>query len=267
METIGIIAGNGKLPFLAAQNAQDEGLRVSVCAITGETDPAIEKIADKVHWVKLGELKKLAACLLADGVTRVCFEGKITKTSIFAGDLKPDLDMVFLFAKLKNKKDDTILGALCDYLDSKGLRMIDSTRFLKGVLPSPGVLTKKRPSRTQSEDIEFGWTLAKESGRLDFGQSVVVKDKAVLAVEAIEGTDEAIKRGGALGRGDVVVVKVAKPQQDMRFDVPTIGLQTIESMITAGAKVLAFEAGKTILLDKEAVIETANKHGLIIQSI
>jgi UDP-2,3-diacylglucosamine hydrolase len=267
METIGIVAGNGELPLIAARNAQDEGFNVSVCAIKGETDPKIEEIVKKVHWIKLGELKKLAAFLLADGAKQVCFEGKITKTSIFSGHLKPDLDMVVLFAKLKNKKDDTILGALCDYLESKGLYMIDSTRFLKDVLPQPGILTKKKPSQAQKEDIEFGWALAKESGRLDFGQSVVVKDKAVLAVEAIEGTDEAIKRGGALGRGDVVVVKVAKPEQDMRFDVPTVGPRTIETMIQAGAKVLAFEAGKTIMVDKDAVIEMANKQRLIIQSI
>jgi len=267
MKKIGIVAGNGNLPLIAAKTAHAQGYAVSICAIQGETDPVVSELEATVHWVQLGELKKLVAYFVSDGVKQICFEGKITKTSIFAGHLKPDLDMVLLFAKLRNKKDDTILGAICEYLESKGFDVIDSTRFLGDSLPDKGVLSKKKPSKAQCEDIEFGWALAKESGRLDIGQSVVVKDKAVLAVEAIEGTDEAIKRGGTLGRKDVVVVKVAKPNQDMRFDVPTIGLTTIDSMIEAGAQVLAFEAGKTIIVDKEMLIEKANKHGIIVTGV
>jgi DUF1009 family protein len=264
MEKIGIISGNGDLPFIAARNAKERGYSVYVCAIRGETDASIEKYGDAVEWVKLGELKKLVSFFKKREVERVCFVGKITKTSLFSGDLKPDFDCVMLFAKLRNKKDDTILGSLCDYLEQHGLKVIDSTTYLDDCMPGKGLLSKKGPSKAQEEDIQFAWHLAKESGRLDIGQSVVVKDKAVLAVEAIEGTDEAIKRGGLLGRGDVVVVKVAKPNQDMRFDVPTIGIHTIESMLSAKAKVLAFEAGKTILIDKEDVISLVNKQNLVL---
>jgi len=267
MKKIGIVSGNGNLPFIAARNAQAKGYAVSVCAIRGETDPSIEECVEHVQWVKLGELKKLVNFFITAGVVEVCFEGKITKTSLFSGALKPDLDCVMLFAKLRNKKDDTILGTLCDYLETKGLSVIDSTFLLDDCLPGKGLLSRKRPSKAQEEDIAFGWILAKESGRLDIGQSVVVKDKAILAVEAIEGTDESIKRGGALGKGNVVVVKVSKPDQDMRFDVPAIGIRTIESMIEAGAKVLAFEAGKTIMIEKDAVIEKANKNNIVLVGI
>lgn len=264
MDRIGIVAGNGKLPLIAAQSARSKGRLVYVCAICDETDPSIESIATKTIWVKLGEIKKLAHFFKSEAVEHVFFEGKITKTSLFKGHIKPDLDMVMLFARLKDRTDDTILGGICDYLEAKGLHVLDSTIYLDDCVPEAGVLTKKRPSKKEEEDIRFGWRLAKESGRLDIGQSVVVKDKAVLAIEAIEGTDAAIKRGGELGSRDVVVVKVAKPNQDMRFDVPAIGINTIRSMISAKAKVLAFEAGKTIIIDKEELLVLANAHNMII---
>jgi len=264
MERIGIVAGNGKLPHIASAYAQKKAYEVYICAISGEADASLESCATKITWVKLGELKKLASFFLNYDVLTVCFAGKITKLSIFSGHVKPDLDMVLLFAKLKDKKDDTILGAICDYLVQKGISVIDSTTFLQDCMPGKGVLTKKKPSKQYQDDITFGWTLAKESARLDIGQSVVVKDKAVLAIEAIEGTDEAIKRGGKLGYGNVVVVKVAKPQQDMRFDVPTIGPTTIESMVEANACVLAYEAEKTLFVDYDDVIRIANKYHLVI---
>ena len=264
MEKLGIIAGNGKLPFIAAQSAHEKGHTVCVCAISGETDSSIQSVADEVQWVKLGELKKLVSFFKEHSVSEVCFEGKITKTSIFFGNVKPDLDMVVLFSTLKEKRDDTILGALCDYLTQKGLHVLDSTHFLEKCFPGKGVLTKKKLSKAQDADAHFGWTLAKESARLDIGQSVVVKDKTILAVEAIEGTDEAIIRGSLLGNKNVVVVKVAKPNQDMRFDVPTIGPTTLTTMIEHGARALIFEAGKTIFVDQEHVIRMANKENIVI---
>ena len=267
MERLGIISGNGQLPFIAARQARAQGLEVFVCAISGETDPSISELVSELNWVKLGELKKLVKFFKKHNVSQVCMEGKITKTNIFAGDVKPDLDMLLLFSKLKDKKDDTILGAICDYLEKNGLEVIDSTKFLSECLPGEGVLTKKKPNRGIYEDICFGWDLAKESARLDIGQAVVVKDRAVLAVEAIEGTDAAIKRGGKLGKGKVVVVKVEKPNQDMRFDVPAIGPNTIESLIEASASAIAFEAGKTIFIEKNAVVAQADKNGIVLVGV
>lgn len=267
MRKIGIVAGNGNLPLIAARTAGQQGCKVYVCAIKGETDASIVDLVTEVMWVKLGELKKLSQFFLKRDVRDICFDGKITKTSLFRGEVKPDLDMVMLFAKLRDRKDDTILGAICDYLEAKGLVVIDSTTFLGECLPGKGVLTKTKLSKKHEQDIAFGWELAKESARLDIGQSVVVKDTAVLAIEAIEGTDEAIKRGGILGKSGVVVVKVAKPNQDMRFDVPTIGPNTIAAMQEVDAKVLAFEAGKTILVAGEDVVRAANKSGITIVGV
>ena len=264
MKRIGIVAGNGDLPIIASCVAKREGYQVYLCAIVGETNPSVEKEVDKIKWVKMGELKKLSHFFIENNVKDICFEGKITKTSIFSGSIKPDLDMIMLFTKLKNRKDDTILGAICDYLEKKGLIVIDSTRFLKDILLADGLYTKKKISKNEYADIEFGWHLAKESARLDIGQSVIVKNKAVLAVEAIEGTDEAIKRGGRLGKAGSIVVKVEKPKQDMRFDVPAIGPRTIETMAEVKARVLAFEAGKTIFINKEKTVSLANKNGISI---
>ena len=263
MDRIGIVAGNGQLPLIAIRSALKKGHQVFVCAIREEAEEAIEALATETYWVKLGELKKLVNFFKKKDVSNVLFAGKITKASIFSGKIKPDVDMIVVFATMKDRKDDTILAAICDYLEKKGLHVLDSILYLDECLPGKGVLTKKKPAKSQIKDIQFGWTLAKECARLDIGQAVVVKEKAVLAVEAIEGTDEAIKRGGALGRGGVVV-KVAKPNQDMRFDVPTVGPDTIASMLRAGVSVLAFEAEKTIFVDQEAVITMANKNSIAI---
>ncbi len=267
MDKIGIVAGSGNLPYIAASSAKKEGFSVYVAAVAGAADRKIEDIADKVVWVKLGEIKKLARFFSENGVGNVCFEGKIQKVSIFSGNVKPDLDMLFLFSKLKDRKDDTILGAICGYFADKGITVIDSTRFLKDIMPEDGVYSKKKPSGKDWEDIKFGWDIAKAIGGLDIGQSVVVKGKAVLAVEAIEGTDEAIKRGGKLGRGDVVVVKVAKPNQDMRFDVPAIGCGTVNTLAEAGGKLIAFEAGKTLFIDMDETLEFANKYGIVVVGV
>ncbi|MBU1862966.1 MAG: UDP-2,3-diacylglucosamine diphosphatase LpxI [Candidatus Omnitrophica bacterium] len=267
MKKVGIIAGNGRLPFIASAAARQRGHEVFVGAIKGEAAEEIGFSATEIAWVKLGELKKLAHFFKQHSVENICFEGKITKTNIFSGHIKPDVDMMLLFMRLKNKQDDTILSALCNYFEGKGIHVLHSTSFLEDCLPGRGCLTKKKPTKSQNEDIQFGWSLAKESARLDIGQSVVVKEKAVLAIEAIEGTDEAIKRGGTLGHGGVVVVKVAKPNQDMRFDVPTIGPMTIQSLIQAQASVLAFEAGKTILVEQDTVVTMANKNGIVLMGV
>lgn len=264
-QPIGLIAGNGSLPKLIAGEARKKGNRVAVCAIKGETDDNVGSWADSVEWVRLGELGRLLQFFKREGVREAVMGGKIRKTNLFKGDVWPDLEMVKALAGARNHSDDSLLGGIARYLNERGVSILDSTAFLtEDALPRTGVLTRRKPSREESDDIEFGWQLAKEMGRLDVGQTVVVKKKAVLAVEAIEGTDEAILRGGKLGGGRVTVIKAAKPEQDMRFDVPAIGLGTLEAMIQADAAALAFEAGKTILLDREAFIERANRHQMAV---
>ncbi|MBI4368056.1 MAG: LpxI family protein [Candidatus Omnitrophica bacterium] len=260
-KTLGLIAGRGTLPELVLEEARRLRYRIAVCAIQGETNPAVAQAADAALWIRLGQLGRMTQFFVREGAREAMMVGKITKTNLFHGDIRPDLEMVKVVAKTRNHSDDSLLGGIADYLHGKGISVLDSTSFLsEDVLPAGGVLTKRKPSKKEYADIDFGWELAKEIGRLDIGQTVVVKNQAVLAVEAIEGTDEAILRGGVLGNGETVVVKVAKPKQDMRFDVPTIGPATLDAMIRAKARVLAFEAKKTIVLNRNQVVDRANRH-------
>ncbi len=264
-ESIGVIAGSGKLPELMAREARKKGYKIAACAIKGETDEGVDGWADRVEWIRLGELGRLIRFFKREGVREAVMGGKITKTDLFKGEVRPDLEMVKLLATAGNHSDDSLLGAIADYLDKQSISVLDSTVFLsEETLPQKGVLSKRKPTREEMEDVEFGWRLAKEIAGLDIGQTVVVKKKAILAVEAIEGTDEAILRGGALGRGKATVVKVAKPRQDMRFDVPAIGLGTLEALIKSKARALAFEAGKTIFLDRRNFLEKADRHGIAV---
>lgn len=262
----GLIAGNGNLPFVMADQIHANGDQVYVCAIKGEVDLNLSERVDAIEWVKLGQLKKLIQFFQKNDVKQVVMGGKITKTNLFKGEIQPDLEMVKVVAKLPNWKDDTLLGAIADYLDSKGVKLLSSVALLAKSLPKAGVLTKKKPDARDLEELDFAWKIAKEIAGLDIGQTIVVKDKAVLAVEAIEGTDEAILRGAKLGNGGVTVIKVAKPKQDMRFDVPTIGLTTLAALIQAKARMLVFEAGKTIFLDQEKFVNEANQNKLIVMA-
>lgn len=262
---LGLITGNGELPFVVCERAKLEGHQVFVAATKDETGIGIEKKCDAIEWIRLGQLGKVISFFNHHQVNQAIMIGKITKTNLFKGEIRPDFEMLKAFAKLKNHSDDSLLGGIADYLTQKGIHILDSTTFLdETYLPERGVLTKRKPSTQEQKDIQYGWHLAKEMGRLDVGQTVVVKKEAVLAVEAIEGTDDAIRRGGLLGNGKVVVVKVAKPNQDMRFDVPAFGMNTLKVMIEAGVSVFAFEAGKTIMLDRKEVIQTANDKGICI---
>lgn len=264
-KTLGLITGNGRLPFLIADEAKKLGHRIYTCAIQNETDPAIESVSEATEWVRLGELGRLVKFFKVHEVRQAVMAGKVTKTNLFRGDIRPDFEMIQVLAKLKNHNDDSLLGGIAAYLERKGIQLLNTTDLLTGeALPKRGVLTKRKPSKQELEDIRFGWQLAKEMGHLDIGQTVVVKRKAILAVEAIEGTDEAIRRGGALGHGGVTVVKVAKPAQDMRFDVPAVGLTTLEAMLEVKASALAFEAGKTIVLDRKELVEKANQSQIAI---
>lgn len=262
-DRIGVIAGGGQFPLLFAQAAKARGREVVAVGHRNETDAALEAIADIFCWVKLGQLGKIIKFFQANGVRETAFLGTITKTRIYS-DVWPDLKGLTLWNKIDIKHDDSILRAIATALEEEGIRVVESTLYLNELLFPRGVLTKKKPSPAQMDDIRFGWQIGREIGRLDIGQCVVVRDRTVLAVEAIEGTDAAIVRGGALGRGKAVVVKLKKPDQDFRFDLPATGPRTIDSMIEAQATVLAVEAGQSLLFDREEVLMKANKAGIVI---
>jgi len=264
MNTIGLIAGRGRFPLLVAKQIREEGCRVASCAIHEEADPSLEKLSDHTLWVKLGELGKVEDFFKKQGVREILLAGKVTKTSLFKGHIKPDLEMIRALTKIRDWKDGSLLRAVVDHLESKGIHVLDSTTFLRSCLLGPAVLTHRKPTKEEWKDIEFGFEIAKEIGRLDIGQTVVVRKQAVLAIEAIEGTDEAIKRGGTLGKEGAVVVKVSKPRQDMRFDVPAVGLSTLEAMWEVRASILALEAHKTLVLEKNEIIEFANRHRISV---
>ncbi|OGX00589.1 MAG: hypothetical protein A3K11_07050, partial [Nitrospirae bacterium RIFCSPLOWO2_12_FULL_63_8] len=236
-EWIGLIAGNGRFPLLFAENARRLGYRVSAVALSGEADPALERAVDRIHWVVLGQLGKLIKAFKQDGVRQAVMVGGVKKTHLFS-DIKPDLRSLALLRRVTIPKDDALLRAIAAELEDEGIRIRESTFGLDGLLVEDGTLTRRGPTRKERRDIEFGWEMAEAVGRLDIGQCVVVKDCVVVAVEAVEGSDDAIRRGGKLARGGAVVVKRFKPQQDRRFDLPAVGPGTIQAMIESGAAVL-----------------------------
>ncbi len=267
IKTVGLIAGNGRFPLLFAQQARARGYRVVTCGIEKEAEPMLAQVSDQFEWVKIGELKKLVKVFRAAGVHEAVMAGKVEKVRLLQENFRPDLDMIGMLMKLKDHKDDSLLGGIADYLHHHGIDLMESTWLMDDFLPGPGPLGKRKCSKEDLENINFGFKIAKHIAAEDIGQTVVVKNKTVVAVESVEGTDQAILRGGNLAGGDIVVVKVAKPRQDMRFDVPAVGLTTLESLITAKAKVFAFEPGKTLFLDRELFIERANKAGIAIYGV
>jgi len=266
LQKIGLIAGNGDFPVEFAKAAKRQGLTVVAVAHEGETLPELAQWTDVIVWIKVGQLGKLIKAFQEHGVRDVLMAGGIKKTRLFGGGL-PDLRGAALLARMLAKKDDSILRAVAEELESEGITVRESTLYLDTLLAPPGVLTKRKPSREEWKDIAFGWQMAKEIGRLDIGQTVVVKDQAVLAVEAIEGTDEAIRRGGRLCGAGAVIVKVCKPHQDLRFDLPATGQKTIQTMKEIKASCLAIEAGRTIIIQRESVIEDANAAGIAVVSL
>ncbi|MFH1645123.1 MAG: UDP-2,3-diacylglucosamine diphosphatase LpxI [Candidatus Omnitrophota bacterium] len=267
IKRLAIIAGNGKFPIILAKTAISSGIETVVIAIKSEADCVIEDFVDNVFWIELGEAKKLINILQNEKIEYAIMAGKVTKTTLFKNSLKLDKEARTVLSRVMDKKDDTLLAAVASRLKDFNVELLDSTTFMKNLMPEKGVLTSRKPNSRQKEDIAFGFKIAKELGRLDIGQSVVVKDKAVMSLEAIEGTDLAIKRGGKLGGEGVVVVKVAKPNQDMRFDVPVIGLETIESLKAVKASALAIEAGKVLVFEKEEVIRLANDNNIVIVAV
>lgn len=264
MKTVGIIAGNGRFPILSLQEARKQGYRVVVCGIEKEADPSLEKLADAFLWVKVGQLRKLRKFFLKENASQAIMAGKIEKVRLFQENVRPDFDMIKVLAKIRDFKDDSLLGAIASYLKEEGIDLLDSTLFNRSCMPGEGLLGKHKPSREALEDVAFGFRMAKAVAGLDIGQTVIVKKKAVLAVEAIEGTDMAIRRAAELGREHAVVVKVAKPNQDMRFDVPAVGLRTLDELVKAKAAAFAFEAGKTLFIDQHEVVKKADQHKIAL---
>jgi len=267
IKRIALIAGNGKFPLFFAKAAKTNGVEVVSIALLSEADKSIEGVSDRTYWVNLGEAKKVIDILKQEGIRHAVMAGKVNKLTIIKESMRLDEEAKKIVSGVIDRKDDTLLGAVGKRLKDFGIELLDSTLFLKNMMPSKGVLTKKRPSREESDDIELGYKIAKEIGSLDIGQSVAIKKKAVIAVEAIEGTDEMIKRAGQLVGDGLIVVKVSKPDQDMRFDVPVVGVTTIESLKTARASVLAIEADKVLLLEKEEVVNMADRYRISIIAV
>jgi hypothetical protein len=260
---VGLIAGNGELPLLLASQLRARGYRVAAIAHRGLSREDLENRADSFHWVNIGELGKIIAILKEEGAKRAVFIGGVPKTHFFS-QARPDERAIRVLLRLKDKKDDAILRAIAEEMKTEGIRVVSPAPFLKEALAETGCWTLRKPTEREEKDLAFGWKMAKRIGRLDIGQCIVVKEQMVLAVEAVEGTDEAIRRGGRLGKGDVMVVKVCKPGQDRRLDLPVIGLTTLTSLEEAGATALVVEAGKTIVVDKTGVIERANEKGICL---
>lgn len=267
MSTLGIIAGNRKFPQIFVQEARRSGVkRLVAVAFEGETDPIIQSFVDQVEWVKLGQLAKLIEAFKKHEVQKVVMVGQIAPSNLFE-NLRLDLRMTLLLARLRRRNAETIFGAIGEELVKDGLQLVPHTEFLERLIPKAGVLTKRRPKDEEVEDFKFGFRIAKSIAAMDIGQIVIVKRGTVLAVEAFEGTDETIARGGKLGQGDSVAVKVTKPGQDMRFDIPCIGCGTIETLKKSGITALGIEAGKTLLLEKEMLLDLANQANITIEAI
>ena len=266
---LGLIAGRGRLPLELARAARRRGLGVAAVAFHGETDPELAANVDCITWLHLGELAALLDALHAAGAEDVVMAGKILKTSLYGdlASLKPDARAIALFAGLRDRSDDAILGAIADILAGEGLLLRPQAELVPELLAQAGVLGGVVPGEAQRRDAAFGWRIAKALGQVDVGQTVVVRDRAVMALEAIEGTDAAIRRGALLGGPGVTVVKVAKPGQDPRFDMPAIGPDTLEVLVEAKAASLAVEAGRTLVVDRARVVELADAHGIALFGI
>ncbi|MCX7793047.1 MAG: UDP-2,3-diacylglucosamine diphosphatase LpxI [Thermodesulfovibrionales bacterium] len=264
MKKIGLIAGSGELPCLIAEEAKKQGYSVFTVALKELASHDIARCTDEIEWISVGKLGSIIDSLKKASVKEAVMAGKAPKELLYKSPVIPDLRAIKLLMSLKDRKDDTIMLAIVEELKKEGIHILNTTDFARSLLIKEGILTKRKPSKVQMADVEFGYRIAKEIGRLDIGQTVVIKDRAVMAVEAIEGTDRAIKRGGELAGGGAVVVKVSKPQQDLRFDVPVAGLHTIRSMKESGCTVLALEAERCLFIQKEEAVKEADNEGMII---
>src|SRR4026208_1169051 len=263
---VGLIAGNGRFPFMVVEGARQAGARMVVAAIREETDPAIEELADRVEWVGIGQLGRMIRFFKNEGVEKAIMAGQVKHVQIFSRAV-PDARMLKVLLKLPRRNTDSLIGAIASELQSEGIELVDSTCVRQDSLPQSGTLTRREPSKQEREDIEYGLEIAREIARLDLGQTIVVRGKACVAIEAMEGTDETIRRAGRLVNKRLTVVKLAKPNQDMRFDVPVVGVPTIEAMMEAGATCLCITAGKTLMFDRDQMIRTAEKGKIAIVAV
>src|SRR6202030_4143058 len=263
----GLIAGNGRFPFLVLEGARSQGIEMAVIALKEEASAELEKFASRIHWVSLGELSKAIDLMHQEGVTQAVMAGQVKHNKIFSS-IRPDWKLAKLLFALPRKNTDALIGAVARVLEDEGIRLVDSTLFLKPLVPEAGVLTRRAPNEHEAADIAYGLGVARQISQMDIGQTVIISDRACVAVEAMEGTDEAIARAARLANGKpLVVVKVSKPGQDMRFDVPVVGLPTIEHMKKAQATALAVDAGRTLLFDRTKLIELADGAGIAIQAV
>ncbi len=262
----GLIAGNGRFPFLVLEGARSQGIEMAVIALKEEASPELEKLAKRLHWVSLGELSKTIDLMHQEGVKQAVMAGQVKHNKIFSA-IRPDWKLAKLLFSLPRKNTDSLIGAVARVLEEEGIQLVDSTIFLKPLVADAGVLTRRAPSEHEAEDLAYGLSLARQIASMDIGQTVVIADRACVAVEAMEGTDETIARAARITGGKpLVVVKVSKPGQDMRFDVPVVGLPTIEQMRDSGATALAVDAGRTLLFDRAKLIESADGAGITIQA-
>jgi len=262
-DALGLIAGCGPLPLIAAREAKARGRRVVAVALREETDPALEGVADRTVWVAVGQLGALLRAFRREGVTETIMVGKVQMTHLFSR-IRPDLRGARLFARLRDRRGDAILEGVAEELAKEGITLRPCTEFLKGILLAPGVLTRRAPTPAERDDIRFGREIARSIAALKIGQTVVVKRGTVVAVESIEGTDAAIRRGGTLGKEGVVVVKACRPDHDFRFDVPVIGRSTVEALREVRGRVLAVEADRTLCLDREEMVALADEAGIAV---
>ena len=263
IKKIGLIAGNGKFPLLFARAASRNGIDVIAVAIKKDTSPFITPLVKKVHWLTLNEYSKMFDIFEAEGITKVIMAGQVNPRNLFYKDVGDDA-LKTLLSAIKDKRPDTVFGAVADKLAQRSMELIDSTLFLDDYLLPAGILTKCQPDAGVWNDIRFGYDMAKRMAGLDIGQTLVVKNGAIVAVEAIEGTDAAITRGGKLANGGIVVIKVSKPNQDMRFDIPVVGPRTIEYLSRVNGKCLAIEAHKTLMIDRDICVRIADRKRIVI---
>ncbi len=282
----GLIAGNGKFPFMVLEGARRAGASLSVVAIREETDQEIERLAERVHWVGIGQLGKMIRFLKSEGVEKAIMAGQVKHVQLFSRAV-PDARMLKMLLKLPRRNTDSVIGAVADELSSEGIELIDSTHFLQEYLPQTGHLTDREPDARERQDIDYALEIARDIARLDLGQTIVVRGKACVAIEAMEGTDATIRRAGELTRegsrpglsnfmrgrranlagGRLTVVKLAKPAQDMRFDVPVVGVSTIEAMLEAGATCLCISAGKTLMFERDEMLRVANQNKIAVVAV
>jgi UDP-2,3-diacylglucosamine hydrolase len=263
LKTLGIIAGNGVYPRLLAAAARKTGVaRIVAAAFTNETDPALTEHVDLIEWMRVGQLGRLLKFFRAQKILHAIMAGQIAPKNLF--DLHPDVKALLLMAKLKQRNAESIFAAIADELAKAEVELLPATTFLEDSLAQPGLIAGPKLSGREVEDVDLGFRIAKEIARLDIGQTVIVKNGTILAVEAFEGTNDAIKRGGALASEGAVMIKVAKPNQDMRFDVPVIGLETIRIATEVKLRVIAVEAGRTLLLERDAIVDLANRAKITI---